>query len=158
MSDPTLRTMGQQFGRRSWAEPWKIKMVEPLRMTSRPDRERALADAGINLATLSLADTQQYGILRLIVRDWQRAKAVLEAAGFVVKVSEVLAIEVPDRPGGLADVLRVIEQAKINVEYMYAFAEKRDDKAVLVFRFQEPDAAIRALEHSEVNVINHVDL
>jgi hypothetical protein len=119
---------------------------------------QTLADAGINLATLSLADTRQYGILRLIVRDWQRAKAVLEAAGFVVNVSEVLAIEVPDRPGGLADVLRVIEQARINVEYMYAFAEKRNDKAVLIFRFQDADAAVRALEHSEVNVINNIDL
>ena len=119
---------------------------------------QVLADAGINLATLSLADTQQYGILRLIVRDWQRAKAVLEAAGFVVNVTEVLAIEVPDRPGGLADVLRVIEQANINVEYMYAFAEKRDDKAVLIFRFENADAAIDALKHSEVNVISNVDL
>jgi hypothetical protein len=119
---------------------------------------RALADAGVNLATLSLADTQQYGILRLIIADWQRAKAVLESAGFVVKMTEVLAIEVPDRPGGLADVLRVIEQAKINVEYMYAFAEKRGDKAVLVFRFEDPDAAIRALEHSEVNLVDRVDL
>jgi hypothetical protein len=119
---------------------------------------QALADAGINLATLSLADTQQYGILRLIVGDWQRAKSVLEAAGFVVKVTEVLAIEVPDRPGGLADVLRVIEQAAINVEYMYAFAEKRNDKAVLIFRFENADAAIAALAHSEVNLIDNVDL
>ena len=119
---------------------------------------RALADAGVNLATLSLADTQQYGILRLIVADWQRAKAVLESAGFVVKMTEVLAIEVPDRPGGLADVLRVIEQAQINVEYMYAFAEKRGDKAVLVFRFEDPDAAIRVLKHSKVNVVDRVDL
>ena len=119
---------------------------------------QVLADAGINLATLSLADTQQYGILRLIVRDWQRAKAVLEAAGFVVNVTEVVAIEVPDRPGGLAGVLRVIEQADINVEYMYAFTEKRDDKAVLVFRFENADAAIHALKHSEVNVIDDLDL
>ena len=119
---------------------------------------QVLAEAGINLETLSLADTQQYGILRLIVRDWQRAKDVLEAAGFVVKVTEVLAIEVPDRPGGLADVLRVIEQAHINVEYMYAFAEKRNDKAVLIFRFENADEAIRALEHSEVNMIASVDL
>jgi hypothetical protein len=117
-----------------------------------------LADAGINLATLSLADTQQYGILRLIIGDWQRAKSVLEAAGFVVNVAEVLAIEVPDRPGGLADVLKVIEQAKINVEYMYAFAEKRNDKAVLIFRFQDPDAAVAALEHSEVQLVANVDL
>jgi len=119
---------------------------------------QVLADAGINLATLSLADTRQYGILRLIIADWQKAKMVLEAAGFLVNVSEVLAIEVPDRPGGLADVLKVIEQAKINVEYMYAFAEKRDDKAVLVFRFEDADAAVEALKHSGVNVIESVKL
>jgi hypothetical protein len=119
---------------------------------------QALADAGINMATLSLADTQQYGILRLIVRDWQEAKKVLEAAGFVVKVTEVVAIEVPDRPGGLAGVLKAIEKAKINVEYMYAFTEKRGDRAVLVFRFEDVDAAIDALRHSELNVIEDVDL
>lgn len=119
---------------------------------------QALAAAGINLATLSLADTQQYGILRLIIRDWQQAKAVLEKAGFVVKTTEVLAIEVPDRPGGLDDVLRVIEQAGMNVEYMYAFAEKREQQAVLVFRFADIDAAVVALEHSEVNVLSQIDL
>jgi hypothetical protein len=119
---------------------------------------QVLADAGIGLATLSLADTKQYGILRLIVRDWQRAKAILDAAGFVTNVAEVLAIEVSDRPGGLADVLRVIELADINVEYMYAFTEKRDDKAVLIFRFENADAAIDALEHSAVNVIDDIDL
>jgi hypothetical protein len=117
-----------------------------------------LADAGIGLETLSLADTKQYGILRLIVRDWQRAKAILDAAGFVTNVVEVLAIEVADRPGGLADVLGIIEQAGINVEYMYAFTEKRDDKAVLIFRFEDADAAIEALKHSEVNVIDDIDL
>jgi hypothetical protein len=119
---------------------------------------QVLADAGINLATLSLADTQQYGILRLIVQDWQRAKDVLEAAGFVVNVTEVLAIEVPDRPGGLADVLRVIDQAEINIEYMYAFTEKRNGMAVLVIRFEDADAAIRALQDSEVNMVGSVEL
>jgi hypothetical protein len=119
---------------------------------------QVLADAGISLATLSLADTKQYGILRLIIRDWQRAKSILDAAGFVTKVTEVLAIEVCDHPGGLADVLRVIERAKINVEYMYAFTEKRDDKAVLVFRFEDTDAAIEALKDSDVNVIGDVCL
>jgi hypothetical protein len=119
---------------------------------------QALADAGISLVTLSLADTKQYGILRLIVRDWQRAKAILDAAGFVTNVSEVLAIEVSDHPGGLSDVLRVIEQARINVEYMYAFTEKRDDKAVLIFRFEDADTAIDALKHSDVKVIDGVSL
>jgi hypothetical protein len=119
---------------------------------------QVLADAGVSLVTLSLADTKQYGILRLIVRDWQQAKAILDAAGFVTNVTEVLAIEVSDHPGGLADVLRVIEQAKINVDYMYAFTEKRDDKAVLIFRFEDTDAAIEALKHSDVNVISNVCL
>ena len=119
---------------------------------------QALADAGINLETLSLADTRQYGILRLILRDWQRAKDVLEAADFAVKVTEVVAVEVPDHPGGLAEVLKAIERAKINVEYMYAFTEKRDDKAVLIFRFEDVDAAIEALKHSDVNLIDNVDL
>ncbi len=119
---------------------------------------QVLADAGINLATLSLADTRQYGILRLIIADWQKAKSVLEDAGFLVNVSEVLAVEVPDRPGGLADVLKVIEQAKMNVEYMYAFAEKRNDKAVLVLRFENTDAAIEALKNSDVNVLESVNI
>jgi hypothetical protein len=119
---------------------------------------QVLADAGINLATLSLADTQQYGILRLIIRDWRRAKTVLEAAGFVVNITEVVAVEVPDHPGGLAGVLKVIEQAHINVDYMYAFAEKRGDKAILVLRFENVDAAVLALKNSEVNVIDVVDL
>ena len=119
---------------------------------------QAMADAGINLATLSLADTQQYGILRLIIGDWSRAKTVLETAGFAVKVTEVLAVEVPDRPGGLADLLRVIETAGISVEYMYAFAEKRNDRAVLIIRVENIDAAILALEHSDVNMVSGVDL
>ncbi|MFZ5833312.1 MAG: ACT domain-containing protein [Planctomycetota bacterium] len=117
-----------------------------------------LAHAGMNIATLCLADTQQYGILRIIVRDWQKAKTALEQHGFVVNVTEVLAIEVPDRPGGLAEVLRVIEEAEINVEYMYAFAEKLGDKAALVFRVKDPDAAVEALAQSSVNVIGNVEL
>jgi hypothetical protein len=117
-----------------------------------------LAKAGINLVTLSLADTQQFGILRLVVRDWQRAKEVLEAAGILVKITEVVAIEVPDRPGGLAEVLRSVDRAGVNVEYMYAFTEKLGDKAVLVFRFADPDAAIRALTEANVGVVSTVDL
>jgi hypothetical protein len=117
-----------------------------------------LARSGINIVTLALADTQQFGILRLIVRDWAKAKAVLEAAGCSVKVTEVLAIEVDDRPGGLADVLEAIEKAGVNVEYMYAFATKLGDKAVLVFRFDDADAALVALAGTQVNVVNTVEL
>lgn len=119
---------------------------------------RLLAEAGLNILTLSLADTQQFGILRLIVRDWQEAKAVLEKAGFVVNITEVVATEVADRPGGLADVLSIIEESGINIEYMYAFTFRMGDKAVLVFRFNNPDAAVTLLQSKQINVISSVEL
>ena len=119
---------------------------------------KALADAGMNILTLSLADTQQFGILRLVVRDWQKAKAVLEKAGCVVKVTEVVATEVADRPGGLAEILGIIDEAKINIEYMYAFTFRRGDRGVLVFRFDDPDTAIRVLQEKGINVVGNVEL
>jgi len=119
---------------------------------------RALAQAGINMLTLSLADTQQFGILRIIVREWEKAKEVLERAGCVVNVSEVVAVEVADRPGGLARILEVVEQAGLNLDYMYAFTFRRGDKAVLVFRFEQPDAAIKALQKAGINLVADVEL
>lgn len=117
-----------------------------------------LADAGINILTLSLADTKQFGILRLLVKDWQQGQKVLEEAGFVIKVTEVLAVEVSDRPGGLASVLKAIEAAHLNVEYMYAFTFGRNDKAVMIFRFDDPDGAVSRLQAGGVNVIGSPDL
>ncbi len=119
---------------------------------------RVLNDAGINIVTLSLADTQQFGILRLIVRDWEKAKAVLEKNGCVVKVTEVLAIEVSDRPGGLAEILETVEKVGVNVEYMYAFTIKQGDKGVLVFRFDDPDKAMEVLKQNGINVVGGVEL
>ena len=119
---------------------------------------KALATAGINILTLSLADTHQFGILRVIVKDWQKAKAALEHAGCVVNVTEVVAIEVEDRPGGLAQVLELVEKASINLEYMYAFTFGRADKAAIVFRFENPEAAIKLLQAKGVNVVGSIDL
>ncbi len=119
---------------------------------------RALAEAGVNILTLSLADTQQFGILRLIIREWERAKRVLEEAGCVVNVTEVVATEVEDRPGGLSDVLAVVQAAGLNIEYMYAFTFRRGDRAVLVFRFDDPDAAVAALQAKGINVVGEVAL
>ena len=118
----------------------------------------ALADAGINILTLSLADTQQFGILRLILRDWEKGKEVLEKTGCVVKVTEVVAIEVADKPGGLAAVLQALESESVNIEYMYAFTFRSEDKAVLVFRFDDPDAAIQRLQNKSINVLSPVEL
>ena len=115
---------------------------------------RLLAREGIDIRALSLADTQRFGILRMIVSDWQKAKSLLELAGSVVKVTEVLAVEVPDRPGGLADLLSLFEGSDINIEYMYAFPFLRGEKAVLVFRFDQPDAAIRLLQAAGINLLD----
>jgi hypothetical protein len=119
---------------------------------------QVLAQAGINILTLSLADTQQFGIMRLIVRDWEKAKAALEAAGCVVNITQVVATEVQDRPGGLSEILRIIETAELNIEYMYAFTFRSDDRAVLVFRFNNPAAAVEVLKSKGVSVLDSVQL
>jgi hypothetical protein len=119
---------------------------------------RTLAKAEINIVTLSLADTQQFGILRLVIREWEKAKQVLETAGFVVNVTEVVATEVEDRPGGMAEILEIIEESKVNIEYVYAFTSRRGNRAVLVFRFDEPDKAIEKLQARGRNVLSSVAL
>jgi hypothetical protein len=106
---------------------------------------RTLADAKINIVTLSLADTQQFGIVRLIVKEWERAKNILEKAGYVVNVREVVAVSVADRPGGMAELLDVIGKSGVNIEYMYAFTTHHGKDAILVFRFDDPDKAIAEL-------------
>ena len=98
---------------------------------------RDLADAGINIATLSLADTSDFGIVRMIVDDHEKAKDVLTEKGHVVNVREVIAVCVPDRPGGMAEVMQVLDRAGVNIEYSYAFAFHKGEKAVLVFRFSD---------------------
>ena len=119
---------------------------------------RTLSRAGINIVTLSLADTQQFGILRLIVKDWERARDVLSRDGCVVHVSEVVATEIDDKPGGLAEILEIIEESGTNIEYMYAFTFHRGNKAVLVFRFDAPDLAIQRLQSKGKNVLGGVEL
>ncbi len=114
----------------------------------------ALAAAGIDLLTMSLADTTQFGILRFIVRDPIRAKQVLEDAGMVVRMTEVVPVEVENRPGGLARALAAIEAAGLGVEYMYDFgAASRAGKAAIVFRFEDPDAALAALQAAGITVL-----
>ncbi|MBN2195228.1 MAG: ACT domain-containing protein [Polyangiaceae bacterium] len=114
---------------------------------------RVLANAGISIVTLSLADTGEFGILRLVVDRCDAARAALTEAGFVAQRTEVIALEVPDRPGGLAEVLTAIDSAGVSIEYMYAFTYGRDGRAILVFRFQDPDRAITALAGAGIGVV-----
>jgi hypothetical protein len=119
---------------------------------------RLMAEEGIDIRALFLADTQQYGILRLIVSEPEKAAATLQAHGFVVKVTEVLAVLVVDRPGGLADILGALDGSGINIEYMYAFSDVRGDEAILIFRFADPDAAIAHLQKAGINLLGSKEL
>ncbi|HBA86683.1 MAG TPA: amino acid-binding protein [Geobacter sp.] len=114
---------------------------------------RILGDAGVNIRTLSLADTSDFGILRLIVNDTEKAKSVLKERGFTVSKTEVVAVEIPDRPGGLADILQTLDADGINVEYMYAFVERCGENAVMIFRFDETQKAIATLTAKNFTVL-----
>ena len=117
------------------------------------DVARVIGEAGINIRALSLADTSDFGILRLIVNDVDKALEALRRTGHTVSVTDVVAVEVPDRPGGLAHVLDVLEKSAVNVEYMYAFVEKATDKAALIFRFESADAALAVFRVAGVSVL-----
>jgi hypothetical protein len=119
---------------------------------------RLLAEAGIDLRSLYLADTETFGIVRMIVSEGQKAADLLEANGFVVKITEVLAVEVPDRPGGLAHLLGAMDGSGINIEYMYAFPNRCGGQAVMIFRFNDPDAAIAQLQKSGINLLTSDEL
>jgi hypothetical protein len=119
---------------------------------------RLLAKAGISIQTFSLADTREFGILRLMVKDTDKARRLLQRHGFAVKLTEVIVLEVPDRPGGLAAILDALEGTGINVEYAYAFPIKHKGRALLLFRFNDPDAAMRTLKAHKVSTVGTEEL
>lgn len=114
-----------------------------------------LGNNGINIRALSIADTSDFGILRLIVSDPLKANTVLKNAGFTVSITDVIAVEVKDEPGGLAVVLKILESAKINIEYLYAFLEKSSNDALVVFRVEQIDDAIQLLAKSGINLLEN---
>ena len=134
----------------------KLKQIS-LFMENRTGRlaevARTLGEAGVNIRALSLADTSDFGILRLIVNDVDGALRALRVKGHTVILTEVIAVEVGDRPGGLAQVLDALEAAGLNVEYMYAFVEKATDKAEVVFRFENIELAQDALVKAGISVL-----
>ena len=118
----------------------------------------ALAAQGVNIHALSLADTAQFGILRLIVADPIACKSALEGAGYVAKETEVVAVEIPDHAGGLAEILAKADEAELNIEYMYAFSTAPGQQAVVIFRFSDPDRALAELQQRGLNVVEPVRL
>ena len=118
----------------------------------------ALAQNGVNIHTLSLADTAEFGILRLLVTDPVAGKAALDAAGYVTRLTDVVAVEVPDDAGGLAHILEQADAARLNIEYMYAFSTAVAQRAIVIIRFTEADRAVIELQQRGVNVVAPIAL
>lgn len=114
---------------------------------------RILGEAQVNIRALSLADTSDFGILRLIVDNTDQALQVLKDHSFTVNKTEVIGVEVPDQPGGLCSILEVLDRNNINVEYMYAFVERSGGNAVIIFRFDNIDDAIKVLTDNGITVL-----
>ena len=114
---------------------------------------RLLAKADINIQTFSLADTREFGILRLVVENSDKARRLLTRHGFAVKLTEVVVLEVPDQPGGLAAILDALDGTGINVEYAYAFTTKSKGYGLLVFRFNDPDGALKILKARKITAV-----
>ncbi|PKL13715.1 MAG: amino acid-binding protein [Spirochaetae bacterium HGW-Spirochaetae-6] len=114
---------------------------------------KILSDNGINIRALSIAETKDFGVIRLIVNKAEEAYTALKAMDFVVRKTDVLAVEVSDKPGGLYAVLEFLETSGLNIEYMYAFVEKATDKALLVMRFDDVDKAEVLLRDNSISMV-----
>ena len=114
----------------------------------------SLSKEKINIRALALADTADFGVLRIIVDNPDRAVAALKARGFVAQVTEVIAVEVEDRPGGLARILEVLDQDNVNVEYMYAYVEKKSENAIVICRIDDRERALQVLQKHGIATLN----
>ena len=119
---------------------------------------KILADANINIATLTIAETADSGILRMIVNDSDKAKKVLHDSRITCSTTDVLAVELDDKPGSLFKAIDAFAKNKLNIEYMYAFTEKRGDRAVMIFRFDDIEAAKKALTQEGYQIVKKIDI
>ena len=115
---------------------------------------KTLADNNINIRALSLADTADFGILRIIVNDTEKASGILKEAGYTLSDTDVVAVEVPDKPGGLANILVPLWKAGLDVEYMYAFVQSSGENAIMIFRFEDTDKAIEVLKDNNLRILS----
>lgn len=117
-----------------------------------------LGEIGVNIRAMSLADTKDFGVLRMVLDDTDKAQRVLKDYGHPVRRTEVIAVEIADRPGALGSLLRVVADAGMNVEYMYAFVQKNGDQAVLILRLEDLDAAAAAFRDAGVRVLSAAEV
>ena len=117
-----------------------------------------LGEKDINIRALTIAESEEFGILRIVVDKPDEAVRILKDRGFVARMTDIVALEVDDAPGGLAHILKVFSNHKLNVEYMYGFVEKKTDKALMVFRFDDPDTAIESLQKEGLRILGKDDI
>ena len=117
-----------------------------------------LGNNEINIRALTIAETESFGVLRIVVDKSEQAITALKSNGFVANMTDVVAVEVPDKPGGLADVLKFLAEKDINIEYMYGFVEKFTDKAMLVFRFEDTEKAQKVLLDNNIKIVTRREI
>jgi hypothetical protein len=117
------------------------------------DVTRIMTESKINMRALSLADTADFGVLRIIVDDQEKCLRVLRENDFIAQEIDVIAVEVPDEPGGLYGILSLFDRHDVNIEYMYAFVEKKMDRAAVIFKIDDHEKANRILRENDINVL-----
>ena len=122
------------------------------------DFTRLLGENGIDLVSLSIADTTSFGILRGIVADYERAAKLIEDAGYTVCITDVLAVTVPDQPGGLAEILLLLTENGIAIEYLYSFVRNKGNNALIVFRVEDIEKAQDILRAHQVNFLSQEEI
>lgn len=118
------------------------------------DTTKALGDAGINLRALTLSESADYGVLRLLVSNIDKARQIMMEKQFPARIDEVIAVEIKDQAGSLAEILKPINDANLSVRYMYAFSGFADNRAVMIFSFSDIDKAIEVLQKTGHNLLS----
>ena len=112
-----------------------------------------LSDADVNIRAMCMADTSEFGILRLVVDNPEKGKEALEENNFLVKLTEIIGVEMNDSPGGLTSVLKVIKDNEIDLEYLYAFSHDKAEKAILLLHADDIDKLISVLTDNDITIV-----
>lgn len=123
------------------------------RMGSLSKPLEVLSEADVNIRAMCMADTSEFGILRLVVDDPERGKEALEENSFLVKITEIIGVEMNDTPGGLTSVLKVIKENEIDLEYLYAFTHEKEGKAILLLHADKLEELIDALKEKDIVIV-----
>lgn len=124
------------------------------RMGSLSKPLEVLSDANVNIRAMCMADTSEFGILRLVVDNPQKGKEALEKNNFLVKITDIIGVEMNDSPGGLTSILKIIKASEIDLEYLYAFTHDKKGKAILLLHADKLDELVSALKENDISIVS----